>query len=249
MKKINTAMKIVKIKDVLSDEIYREAFRNTYDLFANNITKRIFKLVEKLKDDNDIIEFNKLEPPLIVVIKIRLVSAEDIKLNYKTFGVSSRYIYPEENEGVGEIQINVFLVDNFSKNDFVKIYYVIYEVTRHELEHYYKSKNKKHPDKNYISQFDNSDLVVFSEKMKNYMLNPIEIDSYARSIVYVAKKQKIAFGAVIENVLFRAFFNNDENLKNEGYKNKIIIKNIDETREALEKRINEIYPRTIEIWR
>jgi hypothetical protein len=243
-------MRILKIKDVLTDEIYREAFRNTYDLLANDITRQIFEFIKASKDNtHNEIEFDKLNPPCIVDIKIKYTNDEDVKLNYIDFGITSRYHYPEVNDGIGEIQINIFLSSNFSQKNFTKIYYVVYEVVRHEMEHYYKSKNKQYPNDDYSTMFDESDPLIFSEQVKNYILNPIEIDSYARSIVYVAKKQKKSFFSVLENVILRIFFKNDENIKEEWCKNPSILKNVDDTRDVLTKRIEEIYPRITEVWR
>lgn len=107
----------------------------------------------------------------------------------------------------------------------------------------------RNPNDSYNIKFDESDPTVFSEQVKNYILNPIEIDSYARSIVYVAKKEKRSFRSVLENVILRTFFKNDENIKGEWCKNPIVLKNVNNTIEALTKRIEEIYPRITEVWR
>jgi len=81
-----------------------------------------------------------------------------------------------------------------------------------------------------------------------YILSDIEIDSYVKSIMYVAKKQNKSVLEVIEQVIKRAFFGNNSEFMKESLKNdetKFIINNV---RTVLREKLKEYYPNLKEKW-
>jgi hypothetical protein len=71
------------------------------------------------------------------------------------------------------------------------------------------------------------------------------MDSYVKSIIYVAKKRKVPYGQVIEDVLDRALFNNNEKIKQKMLENKEIQNIVQNIKTRLSEKIQQIFPRAV----
>lgn len=227
------------------------AYRNKYDLLSNNVAKRIFEAIKsnyqsRINIGNSFLyeqnEENKEE--YFIDFFVKFINSKDIKRDIK-----AKFYYPEgKTEPYIDIKIMIGL--NFSEQDMERLYWYLYESIRHEYEHFDKYARGFLPDEEYkrivgaLSKMNLSDV----EKIKlisKYILHPIEIDSFAKSIMYVAKKRKIPYGHVIRDVLNRVLFNDDEDVKNRMSQNQAINTMIDNIENKLTSRIKEIFPAVV----
>ena len=237
-------MKIYSIQDCL----LKIAYRNEYDLIANDMVQKIFN---KIKTNLE--SFVLLEDNLELHLNINKEEGVD---SYKNFDLTAHTeTIPYDVEFVPKMIINLVVNEEFSKNDYQDLNFSLYEVIRHELEHYYKYILEKHPDEEYkrtyrslLSSRAKEDLQKHVNLVSKYILSEIEIDSYARSIIYVAKKQNKNAMEVIQQVFNRAFFNNDRELVKLAQENQEIMAVVNNAKNKLAKRIGMFYPKFKEIW-
>lgn len=227
------------------DIIKFSSFRNKYDLLSNSVARKIFEAVKQefpnRNSFGDSFYENQDGEDYIIDFFIKFVNRNDIKTDIK-----AGFYYPEENtDPYVDIKINIGL--DFSQLDLERLYWKLYEVIRHEYEHFDKYLKGFYPDEQYsetierLKQF-NLNYVDKANLISQYMLDPIEIDSYARSIVYVAKKRKTPYAYVIDDILNRALFGSDEDVKRKMLENKEIGKIAENIKNGLAKRIRAIFP-------
>jgi hypothetical protein len=230
-------LKIYKTNDenILQDCLKSFAFRNEYDIRANDVSR---KILDRIKNDN-IGEFTEGNI-LVEIIRQKITNS-----TFENFYVGAI----TKNDS---IYVNVILDDGFSSKDYQRFVFTIYEVLRHELEHLDKYIMGKKPDEKYVqlyhdlrSSHSNEERV---EMVAQYILSDTEIDSYVKSIMYVAKKQNKSAIEVIEQVIKRAFFGNDSQLMQEAMKNPGSVSIIDNVRKILKSKLVEYYPTFKEKW-
>ncbi len=211
------------------------SFRNKYDVKSNEIAKRIFEMV-KMRQYGSLVEEN---------ISVRIYNEETKDKTFENFHINADAINDT-------IHIDINLSDDFSGKDYQKFNLAIYEALRHELEHVDRYVNGKRPDDKYFQLYDaarqNVPLDKHIELVADYILSDTEIDSYFKSIMYIAKKQNKSALEVIEQVIKRAFFNNDSDLMKKVMENKSLISIIDNVRMVLRNKIKEYYPSFREKW-
>ena len=238
-------MKILTIENILKFA----SFRNKYDLLSNNVARKIFdsikeKYLNRINTKDSFFEKDEDGKEYTVDFFVKFIDSIDIKREVK-----ARFYYPEgQTEPFIDIRILVGL--NFSKQDFERLYWYLCESIRHEYEHFDGYKKGLWPDEEYIKTMLSLDKMNLSdvERIKlvsKYMLDPIEIDSYAKSIMYVAKKRKTPYGQVVQDVLNRVLFNNDENIKNRMTQNQAINTIINGIEKRLVDRIKEVFPAVV----
>lgn len=230
-------MKIIKIESI---NLYKIAFRNKYDLISNNYCTQIFELVKNNFIGSKSIQLKELEDNCFLILLIEKTIIEH--LNHGNFGFSAYTIKKPEYIN---IEINIRLNNKFSEKDYQKFYSSLYEIVRHEFEHVNKNLNDIYPDDSYSYKFNEDNLETLSDQVHKYITNPIEIDSYVRSIIYTAKKRHISYKEILKEVVSRAFFNNNAEIEENCINNKIIQSNISNTIKVIEERIKEIYPNVI----
>ena len=86
------------------------------------------------------------------------------------------------------------------------------------------------------------------EIIAQYILSDTEIDAYAKSIMYVAKKQDKTVLDIIEQVIKRVFFGNNSEVMKKLMSNLETIKIIENVRNSLMERIKQYYPTFKEKW-
>jgi hypothetical protein len=224
------------------------AYRNKYDLASNQLTREIFDRVTSTKDGLIVTYEN-----VVVNVKVDVV---DKVSSFENFDLSATTAIDVTKSIQPVIDIHVALSKDFESKDYSHFYFALYEVIRHEIEHYHKYVIDSHPDKDYIQTYQElmnikspeKDLLRHIQLVSKYILSDAEIDSYARSIVYVAKKQKVTPSQVMDQIFKRAFFNNNT----EWIKiatNDINIWNVVElTQKTLWDRIKTLYPNFKEKW-
>lgn len=229
-------MKIYKNSAIIKDCIYAFSFRNKYDIISNDVARYIFDLVKNKKFG----EYSK-DDIWIEIAKIDKLN----KLTFDNFSIKA----VTKN---GSIYLSIFINDDFNETDYQNFNYVLYEVIRHELEHKDSFILNKRPDSKYVEMYNkllsNMDLEEHAETISEYILSDTEIDAYVKSIMYVAKKQKVSTYDIIEQVIKRAFFNNNSNSMLEGIKNSKIKSLVEKTRDGLRAKIIEYYPKFKEQW-
>jgi len=230
-------VQITSTKNIL----YKLTFRNKYDLLANNLSRNIFNLI-KAKNDS----FNTVFVSSGFIIELNVVSGVKIKLKNNTFQIDAAFFYPESTtEKIPKIKINIVINVNFSPVDYQKFNYDLYEKVRHEYEHYDKYTVGFRLDNEYINtawslkrkQLD----IKRIELIKNHILSTTELDAYARSIVYIAKKRKVDYKQVIDEIINKLFYHNNREKEIELKKIPDVIWNEMQIKEKLEGRINEIF--------
>ena len=230
-------MKIISRSDQIRSCLYAFAFRNEYDMKANDIVRWIFELVkikrygEHVKDNIKVTIKQVEEGSGYLLEQERFRVVADTALNRKT---KNAYVF-----------INIYVSSAFSKLDYPKINYALYEAIRHELEHIHKFKDDRFPDDKYNQLYKslagNQTIEEHTRDMSEYIMSDTEIDSYARGIMYVSKKRKQNVRDVIEEILERAFFGNDSKIKSHILNNPELIATIAKTRAALIERLKKYY--------
>lgn len=229
------------------------AYRNKYDLLSNDIAKRVFESVKgnyqsriNIGDSFYYGQNEDTKEEYIVDYFVKFINSKDIKRNVKA---NFEYPDPEKNYPA-TIDIKIVLGLSFSEDDMERLYWHLYEAIRHEYEHYDKYTQNLWPDEEYkktIEALKNLNLPDM-EKVKlvsKLILHPIEIDSFARSIMYVAKKRKISYGYVMRDILNRILFHEDKNIKNRMLQNPEMKEMIDNVENRLINRIKEVFPAVV----
>ena len=231
-------MKIYKEDNALKDCIRRFAFRNKYDIQSNDIVNKIFDRIKNNKMD----EFEENN------IYVKVDYQDYQKISHLTF----ENFYIDAFTDDSGIHINILLSQNFSNKDYQKLNFNLYEAIRHELEHLDNFIAGKTPDEKYIQLYrdlrNKHDIKEHVEMVAQYILSDVEIDSYIKSIMYIAKKQNTPVLEVIEQVIKRAFFGNDSEHMKEAFKDPEIKGIIERTRELLRNKLKEYYPKFKEKW-
>lgn len=242
-------MKIFPVKSI--ENILKIAsFRNKYDLFSNNVAQKVFemmqgKLLSKTNFKDSFCETEEeTKEEYVVDFYVKLNDAYTKKID-----IRSRFYYPDEKIEP-YIDIRIYLGPDFSENDFERFHWFLYESIRHEYEHFDKYIKGFWPDNRYeqiISSLNELNLsdIEKARLISELMLHPIEIDSYVKSIMYVAKKRKIPYGHVIRDILNRLLFNNDKNIEIRMTRKQEINQIINKTENRLIGRIREIFPAVV----
>lgn len=221
------------VANVKSD-ILCVSYRNQYDVIANNIVKIVF---QKIK--NGELEFN------IDNVWIRIVKKEELS-SFENFLVDA-YI-----DDLELIRLDIYRNSQFSEKDYNIFNYDLYESIRHELEHVNNLKLGKKPDSEYFDTLKAIDSKPEFKKrvelVSKYMLSDTEVDAYARSMMYVAKKQNRHVFEVIEQVIKRAFFYNDSELMQIAIHDPEITNVINNVRTIFRNKLQDYYPRLKEKW-
>lgn len=231
----------------IQDCLYKIAYRNKFDILANQFVKKIFS---RIKNRLSSFILNEKEVKILFNVTIKDFSA------FRNFAMGAEFkVQPNNTENIPTLSINLIVNKEFSKTDYQDLNYCLYEVIRHELEHYNKISIGKYPDKDYIETYKalttstpEFDLKKHVEVVAKYILSGTEVDSFAKSIVYVAKKQNKSALEVIQQVFNRAFFNNNRDLLKQAQGNKEIMKVVEDTEKLLMERIKHFYPKFKEKW-
>lgn len=234
---------IQEIKECLK----KIAYRNKYDLIANSLSREIFqRLVLNQEFSFDLFPIDK------IVVKIRAgkntSQEKTVNEQYDNFTIKANSSLVE-----GEIEIILYVQFKyfFSKADYESFVYVLYEIIRHEIEHAYQFSIGKKPDESYKELYDKlfqgfpQNLEYFSQhvdRVSQYLTSNEEIDAYAKSMVYIAKKRKVDVEQIIRQVFNRAFFNNRIEIGQMANKNPYITNKIENTRQRLVEHIKKLYP-------
>ena len=240
-------MQIFRINSDIADCLKKIAYRNKYDLLANSLSKEIFqKLILNQEFSFDIQTENN------ITIKIRAGKDTDREKTanepYDNFTIKSNSTLVDNTT---EIFIYFRFKYFFSKKDYESFIYILYEIIRHEIEHAYQFSIGKQPDESYKTLYDKlfqgfpQNIEDFSQHVNTisqYLTSNEEIDAYAKSIVYIAKKRKVPFNQIIKQIFNRAFFNNKIEIAQLANQNLNIIEEIEATRQKLITHINKLYP-------
>jgi len=229
-------MKIYKANIKINDCLKVFAFRNKYSLRANDLVRKIF---DRIKNDR-MGEFGEED----IWVEIRRQ-----KIPHSTF----ENFYVDANTKNDKIYLVIFLDHGFSEKDYQKLNFVLYEIIRHELEHVGKFSMDKKPDGKYVQLYydlrNNNDIHDHVRMISQYILSDTEIDSYAKSIMYVAKKQNKSVLEIVDQVIKRAFFGNDSKIMVEVMQNKEMKNIVEYTKNKLKEKIKEYFPTFKETWR
>jgi len=227
-------MKIYKVSD-LERCLKVFAFRNKYDMMSNDIVSVIFDKI-KTNPSNQIFSYDNIQVE---------INKEFINSTFENFHIEA---FSENNV----IHLIISLNNDFSEKDYQRLNFVLYEVIRHELEHVDKFTQGKFPNEEYVklynSLIENQNAKERAQKVSQYILSDVEVDSYVKSIMYVAKKQNKSVLEVIEQVIKRAFFNNNSKLMERELKDDEIFGIIESTRKILRGKLKEYYPNFKEKW-
>ena len=237
------------------DYLYISAFRNKYDIAANEIIKGIFQEIV-----NNRHSFLKEYPELKCEISITIINSNQDYFEYKkgfeyrNFGIKAwnDALFSGNDFIYSNIFLEITLPKNFSNKDYNNLNYVLYESIRHELEHPYTFKSEKKPQDEYAERAEkisNLGPINSSEKlfencklMSEQITNSQEISPFAKSIYFVSKKKNQHYENTIDEVLNRTFYHNNlENIKL-GKEDKRIISLFNDTKNKLIMKIQELFP-------
>ena|GEM_PF-4020947 len=217
-------MKIIKT-DALN--IFQKiAFRNQYDLLANEATRDIFKTIkDNYRNTNDTKKsFEYRNTDYFVDLELSHGNLID-----KKFNVQANF-NPPDKEAQTPLYINIIIVldNSFSEEDFERLNYIVYQFIRHEYEHFYDCDKNVLPDQEYydnLRAFQNMNLSLLErvKLVEKNVLSPYEITAYARSIFYMAKKRKVRFQKVLLEALDIMFFGFSEKDQEIGRKDREIM--------------------------
>lgn len=231
----------------IKDCLYKIAYRNEYDLMAGDIVREIFSNIK-----GGLNSFTISKPNLD--IKVNVVNKDIAETTYKNFHITAYSDIPviSNNDNAPldtpTITVNLYINAMFSAKDYNDLNYSLYSVIRHEIEHYHNYVLKKQPESDYVERYtalmnsNNNNLERHVQMVSDYILCESEIDAYARSIIYVAKKQNKAPFEIIDQIFKRAFFNNNRELLLIGQHSEKIREIIENTRNKLMQRIGSFYP-------
>ena len=240
------------IKSAMKDNIYLLSFRNKYDIVASETSKEIF--LEIIRNNFD---FYKSFPKYNIEIFVDIERVDKEYIDGGINGDSKKFTidaqnYPDfEDEKLWtEISLKIKLSRLFTSKDYESFHYAIYEIIRHELEHRETFLETGMSDSNYQELkhrvFDVSRKEMYKNCgiMAQYITNPQELPSNARSLYFTAKKENKDYKVIIEEFLNRVFFNDEPEKIKMGKEDKDIFSIINSVREKLTERIKYFYPNT-----
>lgn len=217
--------------------VYLFAYRNKYDVLSNEAVSWIFDLLKNGKFGS--------HTRNMFLVEIKKANIKEFPSTFDNFKLDAK-------SANGIVYISILISEEFAKSDYQSFNYAIYETVRHELEHVDKFVHDKKPDGNYVDIYRKLllgvDLEEHVDLVSQYILSDVELDSYLKSIMYVAKKEKISAIDVIERVLNRAFFNNDPKLLIKGNEDSNIKSIVEKTRQCLRGGLAKFYPKFKEVW-
>lgn len=233
-------------------------FRNEYDIISNKTTKKILaKIIDMLfnglRNCNFIFEIKELK----FGINIETKDTGHTEYNSFPFYIEARTDhYPDTRKSY--IILNIYLDNQFSNKNFEQINNDIYKKIRHEIEHVLDFKKGKYPNERYKEIYQKSfeerfgEGAITKEQMLNhiklvseYITNETELLAYARSVLYITKKQKKDIQQIIEQILNKSFYNDNREYMLLVRDNKEAQKIINATKEAISDKIREFYPKLI----
>lgn len=235
-------MKIILVGD--KDIIRKIAFRNRYDLLANDASRDIFDIIKNNYLNKVDVQKSFEYKNSNYVIDLYLSSGD---LFNKAFDMDAHFYPPEEGTQLPPyIEMRIVLDNGFSEDNFEKLNYSIYQFIRHEYEHFYNCDKNVYPDKEYydnLKLLQRPDLtdIERAKLIEKNVLHSHEIDSYAKSIVYLAKKRKIRFQQVLWETLDIMFFGFGDKERESGHRNVKIMKIYENILWKLKERIEKIY--------
>ena len=221
------------------------AYRNKYDKMAGEASKEIFQAI--IYDGKGYIEIKKEN----VIIKVSVEEVEDKIEETNHFNIKALAIPPESSEET-IVKIDIVTDKDFSLDNYERLNFLIYEVVRHELEHANQFTIGKLPDESYKEKYDKtiSPLLDDEEGLRDhinnvatYILSNEELPAYARSIVYIAKKQNKHTDEVIRQIFNRAFFNNRIEIGKKALSDPEMNHIIEDVKTKLKDAINKLHPR------
>lgn len=239
-------MRILSVKNSIEKILKTASFRNKYDLFSNALARKIFemvqdKLLSRTNFKDSFYEHEENGEEYTIDFYVKFNDTYNSKID-----IGSKFYYPDEKTEP-YIDIRIYLGRDFSVDDFERFHWYLYESIRHEYEHFDKYIKGFYPDKRYeeiISSLNTLNLspIEKARLISELILHPIEIDSYAKSIMYVAKKRKTPYGYVIRDILDRLLFDNAQGNTVQNQEINQIVGNIER---GLIKRIQEIFPASV----
>jgi hypothetical protein len=235
-------MRIIKTD---AQNIFKKiAFRNRYDLLANEATRDIFETIknnyQNTRESKESFEYKNTN--YIIDLKLSHDNLID-----KKFDMRADFNEPDvKAQTPPYIEIRITLDYNFSKDDFERLNYAIYEFIRHEYEHFYSYDHDIFSSKEYYDnlralQDMSLSLLERAKLVEKNVLDPYEIDAYARSVVYVAKKRKVRFQKVLWEALDIMFFGFSEKDQNLGRQNREIMNIYNNILDKTQERIHQIF--------
>jgi len=225
------------------------AFRNKYDILSNKVASKIFGAIKNRIDNKINFEDSILDQECIIDFSVSFNKEYSKKMEVKA--VFTCPFEKNNEQGIeANIDIKIYLKADFAKHDLERLYYRIYEAVRHEYEHFDKYLKEEMPSDEYKEIFESLEKINLEDINKarliaKYILDPIEIDSYAKSIMYIAKKRGIPYSAIIDDIIKRAMFSDNNDIEEKMNRNTEVVNLIKQVKDGLIKRIKEIYPTVI----
>ena len=180
------------------------------------------------------------------IIDVRVVF--DVNFEGNVY-VNAKFNYPQDSTDA-YVDVRIRFGRYFSEQDFERFHWFLYETIRHEYEHFNKYLKGFWPDDEYrkivedMKQLGLSDIEK-AKVISRYMLHYIEIDSYVKSIIYVAKKRKVPCSSVIWDILDRFLFENNKATQERMMNNPEISQIVNDIKDGLLGKIQKIFPKAI----
>jgi hypothetical protein len=233
-------MKIIKTD---AQNIFKKiAFRNRYDLLANEATRDIFETIKNNYNDKRDIKKSFEYRNTNYIIDLELSRGDLVD---KKFNMQANFNPPDkETQTPPHITIIIVLANTFSEEDFERLNYTIYQFIRHEYEHFYDWNIL--PDQEYYDnlralQDMNLSLLERAKLVEKNVLSPYEITAYSRSVFYVAKKRKVRFQKVLWEALDIMFFGFSKKDQDIGRKDREIMDIYNNIYHKIIERIHQIF--------
>lgn len=237
-------MKIYSLQNM--DECLKKiAYRNKYDKTAGEVSKEIFQAI--VYDGKGYIEIEREN----LIVKVSIEEDEDRIEETNHFNLQAIAIPPQGSKEV-IVKIDIVTDKDFSLDNYERLNFLIYEVVRHELEHANQFFIGRLPDESYKEKYDKtiSPLIDNEEglrchvnNMATYILSNEELPAYARSIVYIAKKQNKDIDEVIRQIFNRAFFNNRIEIGKKVLSDPEMNRIVEDVKTKLKDTITKLYPK------
>jgi len=215
------------------------AFRNKNDLLATSLVRKIFSFIKQNLNKDTYYE-TKVDNNCDLFLYITFLNNEN-NLRYKNFDIRAFINKFKDRSIKSFIRVELYTNRKFSSKDYDQLQYILYDATRHEINHYFQSYNEEHDSQN---NENNETLNRFID-LRKYILQPDELEAYIRGLMFTAKKQKKPFETILNDNLNGLFFVNDQKIKKEILNlpiSKKIIGFFNDIKKSVLLRAKEIFP-------
>lgn len=229
--------------DVLTSRIVRDIFFIVKENMGINIFRQITVHKEDAATSKSILSINKN-----CELYLYTHNGSFENLRYEAFDIRAITNISKGGQLFDPfMRVDLYFSYQFLEKYFDKLYYVLYEAVKHEMDHYrqYINRSVFWDDDLESQQLPIDDPLSQFINLRDSLLSERELNPYVKGLVFTSKKQNISFGIILNKNMDGLFFGNNTITKEKVLRSSIgerVNKILLEVRDKVASRAKELYP-------